>query len=115
MKLKANARARVLAGHPWVFLNELEAPPPVERDGGVMECRDRQGRFLGTGIVNSRSQIAWRRIARERVELNEAWLRTTLAAAVARRSGMGDTHRLVWSESDGLPGVVAERFSETIV
>ncbi len=115
LKLKANARARVLAGHPWVFLNELEAPPPAERDGGVMECRDRQGRFLGTGIVNSRSQIAWRRIARGRVELNEAWLRTTLAAAVARRSGMGDTHRLVWSESDGLPGVVADRFGDTIV
>ena len=56
-KLKPNANARVLSGHPWVFANEVEAPLPPECDGEVVECRDRAGRLLGTGICNGRSQI----------------------------------------------------------
>lgn len=115
LKLKANARARVLTGHPWVFGNELEALPPAAADGEVAELRDRTGRYVGVGIVNSQSQIVWRRLSRDRVALDEAYLRGALVAALARREGMGETCRLIWSESDGLPGVVADRFGDTIV
>jgi 23S rRNA (cytosine1962-C5)-methyltransferase len=66
LKLKPNATPRVLAGHPWVFANECEKLLPGEHDGEVVECRDRSGRFLGTGIYNSKSQIVWRRLSRER-------------------------------------------------
>src|SRR5207244_10110347 len=60
LKLRANAKPRVLAGHPWVFVNEIEALLPPEHDGEVVECRDRTGRYIGTGIYNSKSQIVWR-------------------------------------------------------
>lgn len=115
LKLKPNAKGRVLDGHPWVFANEVEALLPSEHDGEVVECRDRVGRLLGTGLYNSKSQIVWRRLARERVTLDEAYLRAALAAAIARRNGLGAFKRLVWSESDGLPGVVADQFADTIV
>jgi 23S rRNA (cytosine1962-C5)-methyltransferase len=126
LKLKANANARVLAGHPWVFANEVEALLPAEHDGGVVECRDRNGRLLGTGIYNSRSQIIWRRLGRDRVELDATWLRGRLERAIARRSpstgspqaGSGQTsrfQRLVWSESDDLPGVVVDQFGDVLV
>jgi 23S rRNA (cytosine1962-C5)-methyltransferase len=115
LKLKPNANSRVLAGHPWVFANECEALLPVEHDGEVVECRDRAGRFLGTGIYNSKSQIVWRRLSRDRVTLDEAFLRSALERALARRAGLGDFKRLVWSESDDLPGVVADQFGETLV
>lgn len=121
LKLKANAKARVLVGHPWVFANEVEALLPAEHDGGVVECRDRAGRLLGTGIYNSRSQIIWRRLGRERVTLDAAWLRGALERAIARRglsAGSGQTNRfqrLVWSESDDLPGVVADQFGDALV
>lgn len=115
LKLKPNANSRVLAGHPWVFANECEALLPAEHDGEVVECRDRSGRFLGTGIYNSRSQIVWRRLSRERVTLDEAYLRAALERAVSRRAGMGNFKRVVWSESDDLPGVVADQFGDTIV
>ncbi|MGH7996453.1 MAG: class I SAM-dependent rRNA methyltransferase, partial [Opitutaceae bacterium] len=114
LKLKPNARARVLAGHPWVFVNEVEAALPAEHDGEVVECRDRQGRFLGTGIANSRSQIVWRRLSRERVALDAAYLEGAIRRALARRQDQ-TIGRLVWSESDELPGVVADRFGETVV
>lgn len=124
LKLKPNAKARVLAGHPWVFGNEVEALLPAELDGEVVECRDRQGRLLGTGIYNGRSQIVWRRLSRERVKLDEAYLKGALERAVARRvaspepsadEGDGAALRLVWSESDELPGVVADRFGSAVV
>ncbi len=115
LKLKPNATSRVLTGHPWVFANECEALLPAEHDGEVVECRDRTGRFLGTGIYNSKSQIVWRRLSRDRVALDEAYLRAALEKALARRAGMGDFKRLVWSESDDLPGVVADQFGDTLV
>ncbi len=121
LKLKPNALSRVLGGHPWVFANECETLLPVEHDGEVVECRDRTGRFLGSGIYNSKSQIVWRRLSRERVALDAAYLRNARTKAVERRSpstGSGQTsrfQRLVWSESDDLPGVVADQYGDTLV
>jgi 23S rRNA (cytosine1962-C5)-methyltransferase len=113
-KLKANANSRVLSGHPWVFANEVESPLPPDCDGEVVECRDRMGRLLGTGICNGRSQIVWRRLSRERVVLDEAYLRSALERSVARRAP-GSFRRLVWSESDDLPGVVVDQYGDALV
>src|SRR5260221_8321576 len=90
LKLKPNAKPRVLFGHPWVFANEVEALLPPEHDGEVVECRDRADRFLGSGIYNSKSQIVWRRFSRERAALNADFLRAAVERAVARRQGPGD-------------------------
>ncbi len=119
LKLKPNATARVRDGHPWVFGNECLELPPAELDGEVAECRDGKGRFLGTGICNSRSQIVWRRLSRERVVLDQAFLRGALERAIARRQvgvGTGERYRrLIWSESDELPGVVVDQFGDALV
>ncbi len=123
LKLKPNAKPRVLAGHPWVFANEVETLLPATHDGEVVECRDRAERFLGSGIYNSKSQIVWRRFSRERVALNGAFLRGALERAVARRGktkAQGQTpeaicQRLVWSESDDLPGLVVDQFGDALV
>jgi 23S rRNA (cytosine1962-C5)-methyltransferase len=115
LKLKPNAKARVLRGHPWVFANEVEALLPAQLDGEVVECRDRTGRRLGTGIYNSQSQICWRRVGRDRVVLDERYLRSALARALERRAGLKAFRRLVWSESDDLPGLVVDQFGETLV
>ncbi len=104
----------MLNGHPWVFVNEVEALLPVEHDGEVVECRDRTGRLIGTGIYNSRSQIVWRRLSRDRVTLDAAYLRAAVERAVARRAPDG-ARRLLWSESDDLPGVVVDQFGDTLV
>ena len=115
LKLKPNANSRVLAGHPWVFANECVELLPPAQDGAVVECRDAKGRFLGTGIYNSKSQIVWRRLSRDRTELDETYLRSALTRALALREGLGEFKRLVWSESDDLPGVVVDQFDDTLV
>jgi 23S rRNA (cytosine1962-C5)-methyltransferase len=97
-----------------VFVNELEGLLPPEHDGEVVECRDRTGRLMGTGICNSRSQIVWRRLSRDRVTLDAAYFRAALERAIARRTPES-ARRLVWSESDDLPGVVVDQFGDTLV
>ena len=114
LKIRSNVRARAVAGHPWVFANEVEALLPAEHDGELVECRDRTGRFIGCGIYNSRSQIVWRRLSRDRMTLDEAWLRGALERAVARRAP-DPARRLVWSESDDLPGLVVDQYHDTLV
>lgn len=114
LKLKANARARVLNGHPWVFGNEVEALLPPDHDGELVECRDRTGRFIGSGIYNSKSQIVWRRLSRDRVTLDAAYIKGAVERAVQRRA-RESARRLIWSESDDLPGVVVDQFEDTLV
>ncbi|MBM3872996.1 MAG: class I SAM-dependent rRNA methyltransferase [Verrucomicrobia bacterium] len=119
LRLKANARARVLHGHPWVFVNEVEAPLPASFDGEVVECRDRAGRPLGSGIYNSRSQIVWRRFSRERASLDQDYFHRAVERAKAHRDGLGtpfgEVRRLIWSEADDLPGVVVDQYADTLV
>jgi len=122
LKLKPNAKSRALAGHPWVFANEVETLLPAGHDGEVVDCRDRAGRRIGCGIYNSRSQICWRRLTRERVALDEAYLRDAIMRAIARRDALPGSanqdrniRRLIWSESDDLPGIVLDQFGDTLV
>jgi len=73
---------------------------------------------MGSGIYNSRSQICWRRISRERITLDEAYLRDAIARAIARRDALHaerNIRRLIWSESDDLPGIVLDQFGDTLV
>ena len=114
LKLKANIKPRVVQGHPWVFVNEIEALIPAIHDGTAIECRDRTGRFIGTGIYNSKSQIVWRRLSRNRMTLDAAWIRAALVRAIGRRAP-GTARRLVWSESDELPGLVVDQFGDALV
>ncbi|MDR2463557.1 MAG: class I SAM-dependent rRNA methyltransferase [Verrucomicrobiales bacterium] len=114
LKLKPGNRARVLRGHPWVFVNEIQEKLGAEHDGRAVECRDAQGRFLGTGIYNEKSQIIWRKFSADHEDFDKTFLRTAIINALRRR-GTGDTQRLVWSESDFIPGLVADRYGEIVV
>jgi len=124
LKLKANAKPRVLSGHPWVFGNEVESLVDPKHDGEVVECRDRSDRFIGSGIYNSKSQIVWRRFSRERSTLDADFLRGAIQRAIARRDALAmggaaggelPCRRLIWSESDDLPGVVVDQFGDALV
>ncbi|MDR1146232.1 MAG: class I SAM-dependent rRNA methyltransferase [Verrucomicrobiales bacterium] len=114
LKLKPGDRPRVLKGHPWVFANEVQQLLPADADGRAVECRDARGRLLGTGIYNGKSQIVWRRFATGRADFDKEFLRAAIVSA-ARRRGDADVARLVWSESDNLPGLIADRYGDIIV
>ena len=113
--LRKEARhARVRKGHPWVFANELQSLPDAKWDGTALPLEDAGGRPLGMGIVNTQSQIVWRRYTTG----SEAWAPDTWARALeeAERNREEEPfRRLVWSEADNLPGLVLDQFEDILV
>ena len=115
IRLKLASRpARVLFGHPWVFSGEIETPPRIP-DGCAAELLDTRGRSLGSGIWNAKSQIAWRKFSTTVREWDESFLAEALSKAVSKRAPAPTSRRIVWSEADSLPGLVVDRFEDSLV
>lgn len=74
---------------------------------------DLKGRCLGAGLWNGKSQIAWRRYSRRPLSLDGPLLEELITFAVNRRAGK-PVGRLIWSEADGLPGLVVDRYHELL-
>ena len=111
-------RSRILHGHDWVFSSEILKTFGNPEDGSVVSIKDGRDQLLGVGIYNSKSQIVVRRFSRRRQDLDEDFFRRRIAQALEYRAGAGcraDLLRLVWSESDGLPGVIADRYGQMVV
>lgn len=114
LRLKRGRTCRAAEGHPWVFAGEVEAPPDPKWNGQAAVCRDTRGRLLGSGIVNTRSQIVWRQFSLRAEAFDDAAVVTRLDEALRLRAG-ATVARLVWSESDRLPGLTVDRFGEVLV
>lgn len=111
-------RARLLHGHDWVYASEVLKVFGQPADGDVISLKDGRDRLLGSAIYNSRSQIIARRFSRRRQDLDADFFHRRIGQAAALRERAGcrpDLCRLVWSEADGLPGVIADRYGGTIV
>lgn len=114
LRLRPGRRARAQEGHPWVFAGEVENLLPASSDGGVAVCRDVRGKLLGSGIYNGKSQIVWRRYSPRAEALDDELFARLVGESVARRGGQ-KVCRLVWSESDRLPGLVVDRYGDVLV
>lgn len=111
-------RARIFHGHDWVYSTEILKSFGDPQDGEVVSLKDSRDRLLGTAIYNSRSQIVARRFSRQRQELDLDFFkrRISLALEYRKRHGLAtQLGRIVWSESDGLPGVIIDRYGDDYV
>jgi 23S rRNA (cytosine1962-C5)-methyltransferase len=111
-------RSRILHGHDWVYGSEILKTFGDPVNGSIVSIRDGKDRLLGTGMYNSRSQIVARRFSRQRQDLDLDFFQRRIAQAIEyRRRRKIDlrTCRLVWSESDGLPGLIIDRYEAAFV
>jgi 23S rRNA (cytosine1962-C5)-methyltransferase len=115
-------RARPLwFGHPWVYANAVARVEGNASPGDVVSLHDHDGKLVGRGIFNPRSQIPVRLLTRKDEPVDAAFFRTRLAAAKALRTRLGlpstrtDAYRLVNSEGDDLPGVVVDVYGDAAV
>ena len=105
--------------HPWVFSGAVERVEGEPASGSTVAVVARDGAFLARAAFCPDSQIrarVWSFDAKE--EIDAAFLEQKLQASIARRAtpGVGsDAMRLVHAESDGLPGLIADRYADTIV
>ncbi len=111
-------RARILHGHDWVFSSEVLKVFGKPQDGDVISLKDGKDHLIGSAIYNSRSQIVARRFSRRKQELDLDFFTRRIAQATEYRQRRGVDPRLcrvVWSESDGLPGVIVDRYGDHFV
>ena len=111
-------RARIFHGHDWVYASEIQKVFGEPRPGDVITMKDFRDRPLGTAIYNPQSQIVARRISRRKQKLDREFFERRISQAVELRARSGidvNLARIIWSESDGLPGVVVDRYGDHIV
>ncbi|HME87794.1 MAG TPA: class I SAM-dependent rRNA methyltransferase [Chthoniobacterales bacterium] len=108
-------RARILHGHDWVFSSEVLKVFGKPEDGDVVSLKDGRDRLIGSAIYNSKSQIVARRFSRQRQDLDADLFKRRIAQASEyrdRRNIDAKLRRIVWSESDGLPGLILDRYGD---
>ena len=121
VRLPGDVAHRVRAGHPWVYREALGPRPLTPEPGTPIDVVDDEGEFVGRGLYDSDSAIALRIFTRNPDRPIDATLiRERVKAAVALRARVVDQKKLgcvrvINAESDGLPGIVVERYGEYLV
>ena len=108
-------RARILHGHDWVFSSEVLKVFGNPADGDVISLKDGKDHLIGSAIYNSKSQIVARRFSRRRQDLDLDFFKRRITQAAeyrVRRDVDPRLCRVVWSDSDGLPGVTIDRYGD---
>ncbi|HYG70174.1 MAG TPA: class I SAM-dependent rRNA methyltransferase [Anaeromyxobacteraceae bacterium] len=118
LELRKDLARHLRAGHPWVFRKAVERAPNRLPAGAIVDVVE-DGRFVARGYYDPHSAIAVRILTRDAAEaIDDAFWRRRVARAIALRRELvhGTTGwRMVHGESDGLPGVVADRYDRFAV
>lgn len=119
--LKTGREKSALRKHPWVFSGAIERVEGEPEAGETLAVRSAKGEFLGWAAWSPRSQIRLRFWSwREDERVNRQWFENHLLRALDLRRMLGleeetDAMRLVHAESDGLPGLIVDRYGEFLV
>jgi len=117
--LKRGKEKPVLRGHPWVFSGAVARVEGEVSPGEVGEVYSQGGQFLGGGHINPRSQIIVRLLTQKKEELGESFFRERISRAVVLRKdwsrGKTNAYRVINGEGDFLPGLIVDRYGETLV
>src|SRR6266849_6589434 len=116
VKISARGVARLQGRHPWVYRSDVvdeNGVPP----GSVVRVMDQHGKFLGTALYSSSSQIAIRMISHGSVADLPALVAERIRAAIGYRKELvsnTDAYRIFFSEADFLPGLIVDRYNDVL-
>lgn len=111
-------RSRIFHGHEWVYASEIQKTFGNPEPGDIVTLKDFKDRPLGVAIYNPQSQIVARRISRRKQKLDAEFFLRRLGQAINYRESLAieqDLRRIIWSESDGLPGVIVDQYGDHLV
>lgn len=111
-------KARIFHGHDWVYGTEVRTVFGNPKPGDVVLLKDQRDRYLGSAMYNPHSQIVARRFSRRKQDLDRDFFARRISQAIALRERWlpgEQMMRLVWSESDGLPGLIVDRYADVLV
>src|SRR5208282_3399545 len=116
VRLSSRGVARLQARHPWVYRSDIVEAKDV-LPGATVRVLDSRGKFLGTALYSSSSQIAIRMISHGSVADLPALVAERIRAAIAYRKELvrnTDAYRIVFSEADFLPGLIVDRYNDVL-
>ena len=117
VRVNRKAAERAASGHPWLFLSDITSVEKAQ-PGEAVKVLDHRGKLIGTAHYSSTSQIALRLLSPKAEAIDRAFLIERLAAALKHRElcvQNSDAYRLVFSEADLLPGLIADRYDDYVV
>lgn len=120
LRISAAAQTQLRAGHPWVYADSIREQNRDGTAGELAVIYDRKDKFLAVGLFDPGSPIRVRVLhSGKPQEIGPAWWAARLANAVERRRSLFDAqtngYRLINGESDGWPGLVLDRYDQTLV
>ena len=115
--LKKNEEKRLLAGHSWVYANEVARIEGKDKNGALACVCAHDGRFLGKGYLNHASKILVRLFIRGKEEDGEALYKERISAAWEYRQKLGYENccRVVFAEADNLPALIVDKYADVLV
>ncbi|HEY6170374.1 MAG TPA: class I SAM-dependent methyltransferase [Verrucomicrobiae bacterium] len=120
LHVTAAAERNLRAGHPWLFSDSIREQSRVGELGELAVIYDRDDKFLAIGLFDPDSPLRARMLHTGKpLTLDAAWWQQRLRAALDRRTGLFDAqttgYRLIHGENDGWPGLVLDRYGDTLV
>ncbi|MFA6627637.1 MAG: class I SAM-dependent rRNA methyltransferase [Bacilli bacterium] len=117
LTLKKNEEKRLLNGHPWVYANEVSTISGEGTPGSIAKVCGSDGRFIGLGYINHQSKIIVRLLSRVDIEIDRVFFYNRIDEANQYRVQLGydDNYRVVFGESDLLPGLIVDKYGQYLV
>lgn len=118
VKLREGKKGRLKPGHPWIFKGQILKLTYDTRPGDIVTVINSEDEFIGRGYYNPASNITVRLLTFKDEPVDDTFLRGRIKDAVRKRehlSNITNAKRLVYSEADGLPGLIADLYDETLV
>lgn len=114
--LKRNEEKKVLNGYPWIFANEVQKIEGKDKQGSVAEVKASDGRYVGKGFINHHSKIIVRILTTKSEEINKDFFaeKIKIADEGRRELGYNDNYRVVFGESDNLPGLIVDKYGDKL-
>ena len=109
---------RLHAGHLWIFSNEIYERQKIYTAGSLVEVCDMHDAFIGIGYINPNSLISIRLLTHQREDIDRHFLKQRISNALSLRKrvlGDRDAYRVVYSEGDYLPGLIADIYGRCLV
>jgi 23S rRNA (cytosine1962-C5)-methyltransferase len=118
IQLKSGKKGILKPGHPWIFKGQFLKAANGIRAGDIVVVINGKGEFVGRGYYNPSSEISIRLLTFNKEAIDETFLHKRISDAIAKRSFLSETtsaKRLIFSEADGLPGLVVDQYNDTMV
>ena len=115
--LRKTRETRVRGGHPWIYASEIEKVEGAFENGDIVDVADFRGKFIGRGFYNPQSQISLRILTRNDEPCDRDFFARRIQDAWDYRKLLCDpmSCRLIYSESDFLPGLVVDKYADILV